>query len=82
MWGRQGRELLYSDTGNDLVSVPLQFDGDEIHAGKPSRLFAIPGSIGEMATRDGEHFLVERANEAAPGPSLRLVLGWTGLVKR
>jgi len=82
MWGRQGRELLYSDATNDLVSLPLEIAGDEIRPGKPAKLFAIPAAVVAMDTRDGEHFLAARENEAAPGPSLRLVLGWTGLVKR
>jgi hypothetical protein len=39
-------------------------------------------AIGLIDTRDGEHFLVSRESESSPRPSPRLVIGWTGLLKR
>ena len=82
VWGRQGRELLYSDAGNNLISIPLESTGGELHPGKPTRLFTMPASIGSIETSDGERFLVARADESAPGPSLRLVFGWPGMLKK
>ena len=82
MWGSQGRELLYDDSDGNLVRLPLEFVGDEVHPGKPSKLFTIPGGVGSMDSRDGQRFLVDHRNEATAGPSLRLVLGWVGLVKK
>ena len=82
MWGRQGRELLYSNIANELVSVPLTVSGAELRAGEPAPVFKIPDDVGAMRTRDGERFLVMRQNQASPGPSLRLVQNWTGLARK
>jgi hypothetical protein len=82
MWGRQGRELIYSTSDRDLVSLPLTITGDIIRPGKPSVLFEIPPALQEIVTVDGDHFLVTRSDEAAPGPAMRLVQNWTGLLQR
>ena len=81
MWGRGGREILY-DTDGYLVSVPLDISGDVLRAGRPTRLFELPAALGAMATRDGERFLVNRQDESSPGPAMRLVQNWTGLLKK
>ena len=82
MWGRQGRELIYSDDESHLVSLPLVIDGDVIRPGRPTTLFEIPPAIDDIVTADGDRFLVSRRDEAAPGPAMRLVLNWTGLLKK
>jgi dipeptidyl aminopeptidase/acylaminoacyl peptidase len=82
MWGRQGRELLYSDAASNLLAMPLEFTGGDAHAGTPAKLFAVPEGVTAMETADGERFLVVRRDESARGPSLRLVLGWTGLLRK
>jgi eukaryotic-like serine/threonine-protein kinase len=82
MWGRNSRELIYSTLDRQLVSVPLEIAGDVIHPGKPVTLFEIPRGVARMATVDGEHFLASHRNEAAPGPAMRLVQNWKGLLKR
>ncbi|MEO5616669.1 MAG: protein kinase, partial [Candidatus Eisenbacteria bacterium] len=82
MWGRQGRELIYSDEESNLVSVPLEIAGDIIRPGKPSTLFEISPAVEDIVTVDGERFLVTRRDEAAPGPAMRLVQNWTGLLKK
>ncbi len=81
MWGRGGREILY-DAGGYLVRVPLEISGDVIRAGNPTRLFEIPAAVGSMSTRDGERFLIDRRDESSPGPAMRLVQNWTGLLKK
>ena len=81
-WGAGGRELLYDNTQGDLMSLPLTFDGDQIRAGRVVKRYAIPGRVVFMDTRDGERFLVDRTSESTAAASMRLVLGWTGLLKR
>jgi eukaryotic-like serine/threonine-protein kinase len=81
-WGRLGRELFYNDSEGYLVSVPVAPEGDELHLGKPVRLFPLPGSIFRLVTRDGDRFLVSRADGNVAGPGVRLVLGWKGLLRR
>ncbi len=78
MWGRDGRELLYMDAQGDLVSLPLEFAGDEVRLGRPVRLFRVPDGVTGFETRDGEHFLVSYPSGADSGTSLQLVLNWTG----
>jgi eukaryotic-like serine/threonine-protein kinase len=82
MWGRQGRELIYSTTARDLVSLPLEIAGDLVRPGRPTTLFEIPTAVEDVVTVDGERFLASRRNEAAPGPAMRLVQHWTGLLKK
>ncbi len=81
MWGRQGRELIYNEN-RTLVSLPLEISGDVIRPGKPSKLFELDPAIDNITTVDGERFLMSRTDEAAPGPAMRLVLNWTGLLKK
>ncbi|MBI5170617.1 MAG: protein kinase [Candidatus Eisenbacteria bacterium] len=82
MWGRGGRELIYSTDERNLVSLPLEIAGDVIRPGKPTTLFEIPSDIDDIVTRDGERFLATRRDQAAPGPAMRLVQHWTGLLKK
>jgi hypothetical protein len=83
MWGRNGREVLYADREGYLVSLPLVFEGDDVRAGSPSRLFRLPpGLTGLIRTRDGERFLVSHVSGIAPGPVMRLALDWPGLLGR
>ena len=81
MWGRNGRELIYSTEERELVSLPLTIEGDRIRPGKPVKLFEIPADIDDVVTRDGERFLATRRDRAARGPAMRLVQHWTGLLK-
>jgi hypothetical protein len=82
MWGAQGRELIYDDLAGNLVRLPLEYTGSELRAGKAEKLFAIPLTVGSIESRDGQRFLVDRTDEGAPGPGLRLVLGWEGLLRK
>ena len=82
MGGAGGRELIYDDSQGRLIRLPLESDGGVLRAGKPSQLFEIPAMVGAMDSRDGERFLVDRLNGATAGSSIRLVLGWTGLLRK
>jgi serine/threonine protein kinase/Tol biopolymer transport system component len=82
LWGRGGREILYVDEQNVLISVPLEFAGDDVRPGRPNRLFRLPDGTTEMDTHDGERFLVSSSIAAPSGTSLQLILGWTGLFSR
>ncbi len=82
LWGRDGREVLYSDAQGDLMRMPLEFVGEDARVGKPSRLFRMPAGATALRTRDGEHFLVSAPSGATPGRSLRIILDWTGLVQK
>ncbi|MBK7189854.1 MAG: hypothetical protein IPH86_14560 [bacterium] len=70
------------DEQNVLISVPLEFAGDDVRPGRPNRLFRLPDGTTEMDTHDGERFLVSSSIAAPSGTSLQLILGWTGLFSR
>ncbi|MCC6650969.1 MAG: PD40 domain-containing protein [Candidatus Eisenbacteria bacterium] len=82
MWGQGGRELIYSSDEGNLVSLPLEITGDVIRPGRPTTLFEIPSDVDDIITRDGERFLVTRRDQSAPGPAMRLVQHWEGLLKK
>jgi len=82
LWGRGSREVLYSDSHGDLISLPVEPVGDELRPGEPTRLFTLPEGLIGITSRDGERFLVSRPSGATPGPSLQITLGWTGLLKK
>ncbi len=82
VWGRQGRELIYENQEEDLVSVPVERSGDRLRLGRLRRLFHVPPSVSSFTSRDGERFLVARRQLEASGRSIRLVQGWKGLVQR
>ncbi|MEO5989644.1 MAG: protein kinase, partial [Candidatus Eisenbacteria bacterium] len=82
LWGRDSREVLYSDRHGDLISLSLEPVGDDLRAGTPTRMFALPEDMTSIRTRDGERFLVSRPSGSTPGPSLQLTLGWTGLLRK
>jgi hypothetical protein len=81
-WGRQGRELLYTDGEGNLVSVAVVPEGDGLRIGRPVPLFHVPSDVSSLATRDGERFLAVRDEQGGTGPGLRLVLNWERLLKR
>jgi hypothetical protein len=82
LWGRGGREILYSDREGTLISLPLVFEGDGVRAGMPIRLFRLPPGLTAIRTRDGERFLISHTTGNVPGPALRLALDWPELLKR
>ncbi len=80
LWGRGGREILYKDAQNDLISVPLEITGDDIRPGRSTRLFRLPDGLTDLETNDGERFLVSSPIAAPSGTSLQLILDWTALL--
>jgi Tol biopolymer transport system component len=81
-WGPGGREVLYGDAEGYLTSLPLEFVGDEIRAGRSVRLFRAPPGTTSLRTIDGERFLISQTIGSAAGPSLRMVLHWPELLKK
>jgi Tol biopolymer transport system component len=81
-WGPGGREVLYSDAEGYQVSLPIEFTGDEVRAGRPVRLFRVPPGITSLRTQDGQRFLISQTSGSAAGPVLRMVFHWPELLKQ
>jgi len=81
-WVRGGKELLYINRDDTIMSVPVE-TADEFRPGQGRPLFKVPelGTGGDV-TADGERFLVSEAAEA-PHREVRLFVNWaTALEKR
>ena len=78
-WRRDGRELFYLSSANQVMAVPVTLDGG-FEPGRPAPLFTIdPGAGDEVVydvSADGQRFII---NSAMPGtrPAPTLVLDWT-----
>ena len=80
-WRRDGREIVYLDLENVLVSVPVSGTGASFRAGNAVKLFAInpqpgPGVPFDM-TADGTRFLVNAAPPTRRPWSFVLLANWT-----
>jgi hypothetical protein len=81
-WGRDGRELFFV-SGEMLVRVPIEVQGDELKIGQPEQLFEVPPSPNESSYRDyafdpaGDRFLFTRPPKGvAEGREIAISLGW------
>ena len=83
-WVRGGAEVAYSGLSGDAVmSVPVKAVGGELQPGEPHVLFkGLQAATGAVLSRDGERMLVSIPAAEAQGTQLRVVLGWTALMKR
>jgi hypothetical protein len=86
-WRRDGKELFYVSTDDQLMAVPVQ-TGARFMAGAPVRLFEV-GSFGRRLNRyvydaspDGQRFLVIRQLEDATTRPLTVAQNWTELLKK
>jgi Tol biopolymer transport system component len=82
-WRRDGSELFYLSSQDDLMSVPIGRTNG-LSAGTPQRLFKT-SSIGinpYTVTPDGQHFLVQMPVEDSQVPVISVTLNWTAALKK
>jgi dipeptidyl aminopeptidase/acylaminoacyl peptidase len=76
-WGRNGKEILYTDDHSHVASVEVTAHGDSVELGKPQILFPTqpvgPGLF--EVSSDGNRFLMMQA-PVQNSPSLTLVVNW------
>jgi Tol biopolymer transport system component/predicted Ser/Thr protein kinase len=80
VWSADGREILYIDSGRNLVSVPVT-TGDTLEAGLPKVLFdppIFPVTQRERyaVTRDGQRFLMLSTTSGVSVRPTTVVLNW------
>ncbi|HEX9564512.1 MAG TPA: protein kinase [Gemmatimonadaceae bacterium] len=77
-WSRDGRELFFLDSRQDMVVVPIRTE-PTITIGEPRRLFGAadftyPGGPGFDVSPDGQRFLMTRLVATAGGPREELIV--------
>ncbi len=86
LWAHNGRELFFRTQAGELMSVPVETQG-EFHAGTPTRLFINPGLQLDEYHRaydispDDRQFIMVRTSLGG-SQSLGLVLNWGAEVER
>jgi eukaryotic-like serine/threonine-protein kinase len=84
VWRGDSKEIFYSSISNDFYSATVAANGTDIQVGVPQLLFH-EGLIGNGfpydVSADGQHFLVDQAEEAAAAP-LYLMVNWTAALKK
>ena len=77
VWGRNGKEILYTDDHSRVASVEVTAHGDSVELGKPQILFPtqpIGPGLFEVSS-DGNRFLMMQA-PVQNSPSLTVVVNW------
>ena len=85
LWWMPGSdELCYLTLNSDAVmSVSLRRNGADLDPGEPGLLFRTPaGTNGIDFTQDGQRVLVSVPSAGEEARKLRIILDWSGLVKR
>jgi eukaryotic-like serine/threonine-protein kinase len=82
-WMPGSDEVCYTTLAGELASVKLVRRGDDLEAGEPRLLFRLPqGARGGDFSHDGQRVLVASSVATTPRRSLRVVLDWTGLLRK
>ncbi len=84
-WRRDGREIVYLNAEQQLMSVPVKDAGDRFEAGAPVVLFKVDhmpsaGPIFDM-TADGQRFIVNAAVPSIVAPHVVVIVNWPALLK-
>jgi Tol biopolymer transport system component len=84
-WRSDGKEIFYEASGNVLTAMSISTSGGRVEVGSPRTLFHVrpagPRSFYD-ASRDGQRFLVNTADEPAVSTSLTFVTNWPALLKQ
>jgi hypothetical protein len=83
-WKRDGKELFYISTSNQLMSVGISTAGGALSAREPEPLFEMP--VAGVRWRydvspDGQRFLVQPPGEGG-AVMLPMIMNWTELLRR
>jgi len=83
-WRRDGRELFYFTTDNELTAVDVKLGASMVEVGTPHKLFETfsYGVFGRFdVTADGQKFIVPY-DQGEPSTAITLVENWPGDVKK
>ena len=83
-WRRDGREVFYFSTDNELVAVDVKPEPNRVEVGTPHKLFETfsYGVFGRFdVSADGQRFIVPY-EQGEPSTSITLVVNWPADLKR
>ncbi|HMF09538.1 MAG TPA: protein kinase, partial [Thermoanaerobaculia bacterium] len=82
-WTRGGKEILYSDFEENVMSVNVD-EGSAVKAETPRRLFRLPEGAGSSwdVTADGERFLVNVPVIKSSSTPLNVIFNWSAALTR
>lgn len=83
-WRRDGREILYLNADQTMMSVPVKGSGARFEAGTPTPLFQVDhvpsaGPIFDV-TADGQRFMVNTAVPSKVPPHVVVIVNWPSLL--
>lgn len=84
-WRRDGKEILYLNAEQTMMSVPVKGSGAQFEAGTPSPLFHVDhmpsaGPIFDV-TPDGQRFIVNTAVPSKVTPHVAVIVNWPALLR-
>ena len=79
-WRADGREIVYTEFGGDLVAVQVDGEGETFHVGASETLFVVQSPLAGgsffSVSSDAERFLVVPGVSQQAGTLLNLVVNW------
>ena len=74
---KDGKEIIYGNLENELVSVEIKAGAAGIEVGPPKVLMKLPPFTALSATQDGERILIAAVPLGAGAPRVAIVTNWT-----
>jgi Tol biopolymer transport system component len=76
-WRNDGREIVHTTAGADLVSVPIETDGSTFRVGHPEVMYKNRQATDGTVTANGDRHLLVRLPGAQDVTPLTMVWNWT-----
>jgi len=85
-WRRDGKELFFLDSANNLMAVDVDTSGKAVRLGVPHALFqavSVQRQAGAFdVTADGKKFLINSGNQKEGNEPFTLVQNWPAELKK
>jgi Tol biopolymer transport system component len=85
-WRRDGKELFFLDSADNLMAVDVVASGNAVRLGVPHALFHVPAAQRQVGafdvTADGKKFLLNSGSDKEGNQPLTLVLNWLSELKK
>jgi serine/threonine protein kinase/Tol biopolymer transport system component len=84
-WRRDGKELFFVDSADNMMAVDVNTSGNAPHLGVPHLIFHLPVAQRQWGpydvTADGKKFLINSGDQKEGNEPVTLVLNWTAELK-
>ena len=82
VWSRDGKHIYFRDTAGGLMTVDVQPQGSEFHAGVPRQIFMTQGGVRPLESAPDGRILVALQAEQEIASPLTMVLNWDAEIKK